>query len=198
MLKSKFQKLEYYKIGLPKEIGLNRLFYGIREHDFFLYEYSVRKGFEDRTMFNSPHFHFLQLHITNGDIWSSDYVNWLKANKRSKEAILRKVESFVGLYEDVRLNGVLKPITVFADSINYKISPEDTRPLKNRNEGKFPLYQTKCKDFEILWGHHRAACAAFLGYTQVKCLFYPSVVHLLHKKWEVINLTRRNRFPGSN
>ncbi len=184
-----FEMLGFHKIGFARKINIRRLFFGIREQDFYLYDYSVKKGFEDRTMFNSPHFHFLNRYTVNGNVWDSDYVNWLKTNKKSEEEIRNRVKSFIRLFEDVRINGVLKPITVFSDSINYNISPEDTRPLKDKNDGRFPLYQTKCKDFEILWGHHRAACAAFLGYHRLRCFSYPSVVDLLRQKLDALNST---------
>ena len=179
LLRSIFGLLGFHRIGFLKKIDIRKLFYGIRKHDFFLYEYSVKKGFEDRTMFNSPHIHFLVKYAANEDIWDSDYVNWLKENKKSEEEILNRIKKFTTLYEDVRINGILKPITVFTDSTNYNVSPEDTRPLKSKNDGKFPLYQTRCKDFEILWGHHRAACAALIGYSHIRCYFYPSADELL-------------------
>jgi hypothetical protein len=166
--------LVFRKIKFHRKIDIYKIFYGIRSQDFFLYRYSVRKGFEDRTMFNSPHFQFLNKYASHEDILKSDYVDWLLDNKKPEEEIFKRIEKFTRLFEDIRQNGILKPITIFSDSTQYNSSPEDTRPLKKKNDGNFPLYQTRCKDFEILWGHHRAACAAFLGYRQIKCNYYPA------------------------
>jgi len=103
-------------------------------------------------MFYSPHYRFLNQYKEYGiclaKVNKTSYYKLQKLYGRNDRWIKEKIYKFLDLYEDIRKNGVKKPIIVV------------NKPLVSNkyNSG-----------LEIFEGHHRTACCLLLGMKEILC-----------------------------
>ena len=121
---------------------------------------------------NSPHVRFLKQYVEIGknykQLWNTDYVklmlywNSLGYHNRTDKFIKSKIDRFTSLYKNMKRHG-------FTESNRIEVL-------------KQPFWKTRyvdCPDwvvgYEMWHGHHRAACAYFLGMKEIPCNLWKDI-----------------------
>lgn len=105
---------------------------------------SLHEGLEKEafSMIYSPHYRFLK------DRNNKSYYRLQRLYGRDNKWIQNKIEKFIGVFESIKNEGFIESLMILEKPLVKNIY----------NDG-----------FEIFEGHHRVACALFLGIKKIPC-----------------------------